>query len=102
MSETPKPTIEVVCPCCEARLFIDPALGRVLHHEPPPKASPVADLQEAVKALKAEADRRDAQFKQSLEAEKEKGKVLERKFRALLKKAKDEPTTPPPRPIDLD
>jgi hypothetical protein len=38
-----------------------------------------------------------------MEAEKDKGKVLDRKFQELLKKAKEEPDTPPPiRDVDLD
>jgi hypothetical protein len=38
-----------------------------------------------------------------MEAEKDKGKVLDRKFQELLKKAKEAPSTPPPpREIDLD
>ena len=35
-------------------------------------------------------------------AEKNKGKVLERKFQELLKKAKEEPLTKPIKDIDLD
>jgi len=103
MSEAPQKTAEVVCPCCQARLTIDLALGAVLHHEPPPKAATVTDLKEAVKALKGEAAQREARFKEMMEAEKDKGKVLERKFQELLKKAKADPSTPPPpRDIDLD
>ena len=37
-----------------------------------------------------------------MEAEKEKAKLLERRFKELLKKAKDEPIARPPRDIDLD
>ena len=37
-----------------------------------------------------------------MEAEKEKAKLLERKFKELLKKAKDEPISKPIRDIDLD
>jgi hypothetical protein len=56
-----------------------------------------------VEALKGEAGRRQAQFAQSIQAEKDKGKVLERKFQEGLKKAKDEPPTgPTTRDIDLD
>ena len=103
MNETPQPTAEVVCPCCQARLTIDLALGAVLHHEPPPKVATVTDLKEAVKALQTEAAQREARFKEMMEAEKGKGKVLERKFQELLKKAKADPSTPPPpRDIDLD
>ncbi|MBZ0169284.1 hypothetical protein MELA_00098 [Candidatus Methylomirabilis lanthanidiphila] len=102
MSEESKPTIEVACPCCQARLTVDPELGAVLHYELPPKVEVVTDLKAAVDELKGEAGRREAHFKESMEAEKEKGKLLERKFKELLKKAKDEPVIRPTRDIDLD
>lgn len=103
MSETLPTSTEVTCPCCQARLTIDLSLGAVLHHEPPPKPASVTDLKEAVKALRTETAQREARFKELMQAEKEKGKVLDRKFQQLLKKAKDAPSTPPPpRDIDLD
>lgn len=103
MTENPQTSAEVTCPCCQARLTIDLSLGAVLHHEPPPKPSSVTDLKEAVEALKIETAERDARFKKHMKAEKDKGKVLDRKFQELLKKAKDAPDTPPPpRDIDLD
>jgi hypothetical protein len=52
--------------------------------------------------LKGEASRREARFKESMDAEREKAKLLERKFKELLKKAKDGPITRTPRDIDLD
>ncbi len=102
MSEEPKPTIELICPCCQARLTVDPVLGAVLHHEAPPRPAAAADLKVALEELKGEASRREARFKESMETEKEKAKLLERKFKELLKKAKDEPIAPPTRDIDLD
>lgn len=102
MSDDAKRTLTLTCPCCQAKLTIDPELGAVLHHEPPAKAASVTDLKTAVEELKGEASRREARFKESMEAEKDKGKVLERKFKELLKKAKDEPITRPTREIDLD
>lgn len=102
MSEGPKSTIELICPCCQAKLTVDPALGAVLHHELPPRAAAVTDLKAAVEELRGEAGRRETRFKESMEAEKEKAKLLERKFKELLKKAKDEPITKPTRDIDLD
>lgn len=102
MSEESRLTIEVLCPCCQARLTVDPELGAVLHHEPPPKETHPTDLKAAVEELKGEAGRREARFKESMEAEKEKGKLLERKFKELLQKAKDEPVARPTRDIDLD
>ena len=103
MTENPKTSTEVTCPCCQARLTIDLALGAVLHHEPPPKSSSIKDLKEAMEALKTESARREARFKERMEAEKDKGKVLDRKFQELLKKAKDAPdASRPVRDIDLD
>ena len=102
MGEEAKATFEVICPCCQAKLTVDPVLGAVLHHELPPRPASVTDLKAAVEELKGEAGRREARFKESVEAEKEKAKLLERKFKELLKKAKDEPVTRPTREIDLD
>jgi hypothetical protein len=101
MMSTPS-TIEVICPCCQARLTIDPALKAVLHHEAPAKTTPSMNLQEALGSLKAGASRREAQFQQALAAERGKGKVLEKKFEESLKKAKEDRSPPAPRPIDLD
>jgi hypothetical protein len=95
-------TIDVICPCCQTHLTIDPSQQTVLHHEAPAKATPSVDLQQALGALKSEANRREAQFQQALTAEREKGKVLEKKFEEFLKKAKEDRSPPPPRPIDLD
>ncbi len=102
MSDQPKSTVELICPCCQARLTVDPELGAVLHHELPPKVASITDLKAAVEELKGEAGKREARFKESMEAEKDKAKLLERKFKGLLKKAKDEPITRPTREIDLD
>jgi hypothetical protein len=93
--------IDVICPCCQTCLTIDPALQTVLHHEAPAKTTPGMDLQQALGALKSEASRREAQFQQALTAERDKGKVLEKKFEEFLKKAKEDRSPPPPRPIDL-
>ncbi len=93
---------DVVCPCCGARLQIDIALGKVIAHEPPPKHSKAPDLDHASKLLQEEAARREALFKQSVEEEKIKAQLLERKFEEAMKKRKDEPITPPLRDIDLD
>lgn len=103
MGKTSRKSKEVVCPCCQSTLLIDLSMGVVLHHELPPKPAAVTDLKEAVEALKGETAQRDARFKERMQAEKDKGKILDRKFQELLKKAKDtEPTPPPPRDIDLD
>jgi hypothetical protein len=101
MRDEQEATIHITCPSCRATLTVDPSSGAVLRHEPPADAPSITDLKAAVEGLKTEAGRREARFKESMEAEKEKGKLLERKFKDLLKKAKDEPITRPARDIDL-
>lgn len=95
-------TIRVSCPCCGAELTIDPALAAVLGHKLPPRPPPVTELKDAAKLVQESALRRDEKFQQAREAEKEKAKVLERKFQELLKKAKEEPLKKPLKDIDLD
>ncbi|HEY6200345.1 MAG TPA: hypothetical protein VI231_17205 [Candidatus Binatia bacterium] len=102
MAENNASTIQVVCPCCNATLTIDPVLAAVLEHKLPVKPPPVAHLKDAAQLVKDEAARRDEKYQQLAEAEKNKGKVLDRKFQELLKKAQEEPITKPLKDIDLD
>jgi hypothetical protein len=95
-------TIQVACPCCGATLTVDPALPAVLDHKLPPKPQIIAQMKDAANFVKEEATRRDEKYQQIAEAEKNKGKVLDRKFQELLKKAKEEPITKPLKDIDLD
>ncbi|MGH7928480.1 MAG: hypothetical protein ACREQV_11870 [Candidatus Binatia bacterium] len=101
MSDKPT-TIQIVCPCCDATLTIDPNLAAVLDHKLPVRPQMAVDLKEAVKRVHGEAARRDEKYKQIAEAEKNKSKVLEAKFQELFKKAKEEPITKPLKDIDLD
>ncbi len=94
--------IEVVCPCCGARLKIDPDLKRVFSHEPPPRHAAAPNLERAGQLLEKEKARREALFKQSERDEKVKSDLLDRKFTEALKRTKDEPVTRPTRDIDLD
>jgi hypothetical protein len=93
---------DVLCPCCQAKLRVDPGLRAVLSHELPPEQRAVKNLTDAVKGLKAEAAHRQARFEESMKAEKCKKDLLDKKFQDALKKAKDEPVTKPIRDIDLD
>lgn len=62
----------------------------------------VTQLKDAARVVQEEATRRDEKYQHIVEAEKNKGKVLERKFQELLKKAKEEPLKKPLKDIDLD
>ena len=96
------PPIELTCPCCQAKLTIDPQLRVVLSHEPPPPRLPDVDLSDPARILREQAQRREEKFRQSWEAEQKKEEVLERKFTEALKKAKDQPVEKPLRDFDLD
>ncbi|HSB70449.1 MAG TPA: hypothetical protein VLT62_14070 [Candidatus Methylomirabilis sp.] len=102
MSQEALEPFEILCPCCHAKIRVDPALRAVLSHEPPPEERSVKDLTEAVKGLKAEAAHRQAKFEESLRAEKGKKDLLDKKFQDALKRSKDVPVTKPIRDIDLD
>jgi hypothetical protein len=102
MAENERSTIQIVCPCCEATLIVDATLPAVLDHKLPAKPQILADLKDAAKLVKEEATRREEKYQQIAEAEKNKGKVLDRKFQELLKKAKEEPLKKPLKDIDLD
>jgi hypothetical protein len=102
MGKEPHEPFEVICPCCQAKLRVDPELKAVLSFEPPPEERRIKDLADGVKGLKDEAVQRQARFEESLKAEKSKKSILDRKFQDALKKAKDEPITKPTRDIDLD
>jgi hypothetical protein len=95
--------LEIVCPGCQGALTVDPESGAVLMHRPPAKTGPKGDLLEAARALKDEAGRREEAFRKSLEAEKNKGGTLKKKFDEALRRARENPDeAPPPREIDLD
>jgi len=102
MPRKPAQSIEVACPCCQAKLTVDPELAVVLSHVPPPKPPPSVDLDDTARLLREQAERVEAKFRNSVEAEKMKEDVLERKFREGLKKAKDQPVEKPFRDFDLD
>ena len=102
MSEKEGDTIQLACPCCGSTLTIDPSLPAVLDHKLPSKPQVVAELKDVVKAIHDEAGKREEKYQNILETEKSKGKVLERKFQELLKKAQSEPIEKPIKDIDLD
>ncbi len=102
MGKKPAPSIEVTCPCCQAKLTVDPELAVVLSHAAPPKAAPDVDITDAARILQEQAQRREDKFRESWEAEKKKEDVLTRKFEEALKKAKDQPLEKPVRDFDLD
>jgi hypothetical protein len=98
-----KGMFDVVCPCCSGILKIDPETQAVIAHTVPEKPRAIEDLAAEVEKLKGAGARREAIFQKQFEAEKSHGKVLEKKFEELFKRAKENPDLEPPkRDIDLD
>jgi hypothetical protein len=92
---------ELLCPCCGARLKVDTDLKAVIDHEAPKTPRKFESVDDAMGALKTHDAEREKKFTASVEAEKSKKDVLNRKFEELFQKAKDD-TSKPIRDIDLD
>jgi hypothetical protein len=90
------------CPCCQAKLTVDAALGVVLSHEAPPKAGPTVDLTDAAGILAEQNRKREDKFRDSWFQESNKEDILTKKCEEAMKKAKDAPAGKPIRDFDLD
>ena len=98
---TLKSEFETVCPCCQSTLVIDTNLKRVVRHVEPVRGDR-PELSDAQRILADEAARREALFQQSVNAEKNRGDALSKRFEEALKQANQEPITRPTRDFDLD
>ena len=82
---------------------IDTSIRAVISHTAPVKPRTFNDMEEAARAMKEQDSRRESIFRQSVEAEKNKSQLLEKKFAEAVKRAKESPDTGRPiRDIDLD
>lgn len=94
--------IEVACPDCGAMIKIDTATGSVISHTSAPRKRTFEDLETAAKAMRDHDERKESLFRQSVDAEKNKEDLFEKKFAEALRKAKDAPDEKPFRVFDLD
>jgi hypothetical protein len=92
----------VLCPCCDAKLTIDPELRAVIAHQAAPPKRTVSDIGAAFDALRKRSAESEDRFRREMESQGQKGKLLDRKFQEGLKKAKESPDDRPTRPIDID
>lgn len=93
---------EVACPHCNAVLKVDPETKAVISHVAPVAPKMFENFEAAANAMKEQEGRRESLFRQSVEAEKNKASLLEKKFQEALKKAKEAPDEKPLRDFDLD
>lgn len=94
--------LNVTCPCCHAKLVVDPVFGAVLSHEVPVKSGPDVDLTQAASILEKQKQQREDKFADSWFQETNKEDILAKKFEEQMKKAKDAPAGKPIRDFDLD
>ena len=83
-------------------LRIDASTGLVVSHRSAPRKRMFEDLETAAQAMRAQDERKESIFRQSVDAERNKADLLEKKFADALRKAKDAPEGKPLREFDLD
>ena len=103
MAKQKEQIFEVACPDCAAMLRIDASTGLVVSHTSAPRKRTFEDLETAAKAMREHEERKESLFRQSIDAEKNKEDLFEKKFAEALRKAKDGPQEGKPlREFDLD
>jgi pyocin large subunit-like protein len=102
MAKAKDSIFEVACPDCGAMLRIDASTNAVISHTPAPRKRMFEDLETAAKAMREQDERKESIFRQSVDAERNKADLLEKKFADALRKAKDAPEGKPLRDFDLD
>jgi hypothetical protein len=94
---------DISCPDCGGILKVDPVSRAVISHTPAPRKKTFEDFGEAAKALREADARRDSIFAQSVDAQRNKNDLLEKKFAEAVKKAKESPLGDKPlRDFDLE
>ncbi|MGD0891081.1 MAG: hypothetical protein ABR923_06065 [Terracidiphilus sp.] len=102
MSKKKQDIFEVACPDCGAMLRIDAETGVLVSHTSAPRKRMFEDLESAAQAMRDQNERKESIFRQSVDAEKNKADLLEKKFAEALRKAKEAPDVKPLREFDLD
>ena len=102
MAKKKQEIFELACPDCGAMLRIDAETGVLVSHTPAPRKRMFEDLEAAAKSMREQEERKESLFRQSVDAEKNKEDLFEKKFAEALRKAKDAPAGKPLREFDLD
>ncbi len=94
---------EVTCPDCGGILKVDASSRAVVSHTPAPRKRMFEDFETAARAMREQDERKESIFRQSVDAEKNKQDLFDKKFSEAVRKAKETPGTGKPlRDIDLD
>jgi hypothetical protein len=103
MAKQKMSAFEVACPDCGAMLTVDPETRSIIGHKPAPRKRTFEDFEGAAKAMREQEERKESLFRQSMESERNKKDIMERRFEEAMKRAKEDPSTGKPfRDFDLD
>lgn len=90
----------IKCPCCEAVLSVDSATGAILSHQE--AAKPAASFDDLLGELGKQKELREKIFDQEMSSQKDRGRILEEKFKEAMKKSGDSEGEPFRNPLDMD
>jgi hypothetical protein len=92
---------ELTCPCCEATIVVDRLTGEVLLHKAKEVRGPGGSLEAMVAGLETQKSEAAKRFEKNIEAQKDRGRILEERFKEALQRAEksDEKFV---NPFDLD
>jgi hypothetical protein len=90
----------VICPCCEATLTLDAQTGAILAHVE--KAKILGSFEDLKNELDKKKETREQLFAQEQQAQKDRERILEEKFKEAMKRAGDDAGKPFKNPLDFD
>lgn len=90
---------EISCPCCESLIVIDRVTGEVLFHKEKERKI-TGSLESMVSGLEVQKSEAAKRFDKQMEAQKDRARILEEKFKEALKRADKD--TPYINPMDMD
>lgn len=91
--------LEIICPCCESKLRVDSKTGEVIWKDE--KKKELSSLSDLVKGLGDHKKEQNSLFKKQSELQKEKGRLLDEKFKESQKHV-DRSGEKPLRDFDFD
>ena len=90
----------IICPGCEATLTIDKKTGALLAHEE--KTKKTSSFDDLKMELEKQKDARENLFAQEMASQKDRGRLLDEKFKEALKRVEPDSGKPFKNPLDLD
>lgn len=92
--------LEIICPCCDAKLQVDQKTGEVLWKEE--KKKEFSSLSDMVHDLAEHQKESQSMFQKQKELQKDKARLLAEKFKEAQKNVDKTDSSKPLRDFDLD